>query len=188
MRSFQAVALTALIALLAGCGGGGGGNSIPSTNTQGTVTTQSASGSPHFISSATSASIDTTSGDAGDLIANFKEAGLSNGQVETVTLSAEASVTYQCWNDGGQHPKAGNKTTINSSSSSTGNFTVQNGNITGSLTLEEPGPGTFSCPSGQTLYLESISWTNVALADTTSGATASIPGSFSATNLHTTSF
>ena len=129
-----------------------------------------ASGSPHFIKSATNASIDQNS----NLVVNFKEAGLSNGSVETITLSGTGTATYQCFNNGGNHPKAGNKETVSSSESSTGQFTVQNGNVTGSLSLAPPGPGSFSCPPGQTLEgPTNVSYSNVTLSDTTSGQSVS---------------
>jgi hypothetical protein len=123
-------------------------------------------GSPHFIKSATNASIDSS----GNLIVNFKEAGLSNGSVEDITLSGTGTATYQCFNNGGNHPKAGNKETVSSFSSDTGQFTVQNGNVTGTLMLEPPGPGDFSCPPGQTLVgPTNVSYSDVTLTDATSG-------------------
>jgi hypothetical protein len=101
---------------------------------------------------------------------NFKEAGLSNGSVETVTLSGTGTATYLCYNNGGNHPKATNKETVSSSESTSGQFTVQNGNIVGTLSLAPPGPGDFSCPPGQTLVGPTdVSYSNVILTDTTSG-------------------
>jgi hypothetical protein len=101
---------------------------------------------------------------------NFKEAGLSNGSIETITLSGTGTADYQCFNNGGKHPRAANKETVSEDSSSTGQFTVQNGNVTGTLMLQPPGPGDFSCPSGQTLVgPTSVSYSNVTLTDTTSG-------------------
>ena len=125
-----------------------------------------ASGSPHFINSATNASVDQS----GNLVVNFKEAGLSNGSVEDITLSGTGTATYQCFNNGGKHPKAGNKETVSSFSSDTGQFTVKNGNVTGTLMLEPPGPGDFTCPSGQTLVGPmNVSYSGVTLTDSTSG-------------------
>lgn len=133
-----------------------------------------ASGSPHFINSATSASIV-----GNNLVVNFKEAGLSNGAVETITLSGTGTATYQCFNNGGNHPKAGNKETVSADLSTNGQFTVQNGNVTGTLSLSPPGPGSFTCPSGQTLVgPTNVSYTNVTLVDETSGAVASIRSSY----------
>jgi len=136
-------------------------------------------GNPHFINSATSAGLNS----AGDLVVTFKEAGLPNGQVENITLSATESATYGFINGGGNHPKASNKETEVSSVSSTGQFTVQNGSVSGTLTLNvlPPPSNLFPVPQGQTLELFSVSYTGVSLKDTTSGATANIPGTFSET-------
>jgi hypothetical protein len=60
--------------------------------------------SPHFLSA--SATVDRS----GNLTATFKEAGLGNNATSAgITLSADASALYQCFNNGGNHPQAGNK-------------------------------------------------------------------------------
>jgi hypothetical protein len=124
--------------------------------------------SPHFIKSATDTSVDQS----GVLSVNFKEAGLSNGSTETITLSGTGTATYQCFNNGGNHPKAGNKETVSSFSSDTGDSQVKNGSVIGTLTLQLPGPGSFSCPPGQTLVgSTNVSYSDVTLTDTTSGQT-----------------
>jgi hypothetical protein len=64
-----------------------------------------------------------------------------------------ATAVYQCFNNGGNHPKAGNKETVSTSLSTTGTFPVRNGQTTGSLTVGPPDQGDFSCPSGQSLFL-----------------------------------
>ncbi len=129
-----------------------------------------ASGSAHFIKSQTSASLD-----GNNLVCSFKEAGLSAGSTETTTCPADASATYECVNNGSKHPQASNKETVGGPVSGSDTFTVdQNGNITGSVTATPPGPGDFSCPSGQTLVLTSVSYTNVVLTDSTSGASISL--------------
>jgi hypothetical protein len=134
--------------------------------------------SPHFISA--SASIDTSTG---NLICSFKEAGLDNAGPSNVqiTCSASATVVYQCWNNGGNHPKAGNKETVHSNVSASGVFPIRNGQTTGSLTVTPPGPGSFSCPNGQTLFLQSVEYDNVTI--TGQGATASL-GNFGPVTLH----
>jgi hypothetical protein len=131
-----------------------------------------AGGSPHFIKNATYSSISGSS-----LVCNFKEAGLSAGSTETITCSATESVTYECVNNGGKNPSASNKTTFQTSGSSSGVFTVdQNGNLVGSQTLPVTSAGAldFSCPNGQTLTLVSVFYTNVRVTDNTSGASASL--------------
>jgi len=128
-----------------------------------------ANGNPHFIKNATSSSTDGSS-----LTANFKETGLASGAVETVTLSANEAVTYECVNGGGSNPAASNKKAFRTSDETSGNFTAdKNGNIVGSLTLDVASADSlgFSCPPGQTTTLVSVSYTNVTLTDSTSGAT-----------------
>jgi hypothetical protein len=133
--------------------------------------------SPHFIKA--SATINSS----GQLVCSFKEAGLGTTlTTANVTCSADATAVYQCFNNGGQHPKAGNKETVGGPVSNGGPFPVRNGQTTGSITVSPPGPGDFSCPNGQTLFLESVSYTNIVLSG--EGATADVPGTLSAT-LHT---
>jgi hypothetical protein len=139
-----------------------------------------ASGNPHFIKNATSATLSGSS-----LTVSFKEAGLSSGAVETVTVTATALTTYECVNNGGKNPSASNKTTTETELSTSGTFTAdRSGNITGSLTLNPPTAAAlgFSCPPGQTVTFVSVSYSNVTITDTTSGATTSFPGTFAYTN------
>ena len=133
--------------------------------------------SPHFISAS------ATINGSGQLVCSFKEAGLGNTlTVADISCSADATAVYQCFNNGGQHPKAGNKETVGGPVSNGGQFPVRNGQTTGSITVSPPGQGDFSCPSGQTLFLQSVSYTNIVLSG--EGATADVPGTLSAT-LHT---
>jgi hypothetical protein len=130
--------------------------------------------SPHFIKA--SATINSS----GQLVCSFKEAGLGTTlTTANVSCSADATAVYQCFNNGGNHPKAGNKETVGGPVSNDGQFPVRNGQTTGSITVSPPGPGDFSCPSGQTLFLESVSYTNIVLSG--EGATADVPGTLSAT-------
>ena len=118
--------------------------------------------------------------DSGALVVTFDEAGVGQQQVNYV-LSADASATYACINGGGNHPKAANKATFNGPvSSPTFGFQPENGRVKGSISVGPLGSGSFSCPSGQTLVLASISYSNITLTDTTNNVTASI-GSVSRT-------
>jgi hypothetical protein len=118
--------------------------------------------------------------DSGALVVTFDEAGVGQQQVNYV-LSADASATYACINGGGNHPKAANKATFNGPvSSPTIGFQPENGRVKGSISVGPLGSGSFSCPSGQTLVLASISYSNITLTDTTNNVTASI-GSVSRT-------
>jgi hypothetical protein len=130
--------------------------------------------SPHFLSA--SASIDQS----GNLVCTFKEVGLGNTlTVADISCSADATAVYQCFNNGGHHPQAGNKETVGGPVSNGGEFPVRNGQTTGSITVAPPGPGDFTCPGGQTLFLQSVSYTNIVLSG--EGATADVPGTLSAT-------
>jgi hypothetical protein len=114
--------------------------------------------SPHYNSAASGLS-------GTSLTAGFKIAGLGDNQTITVTLSADATAQYACFNGGGNHPKATNKATVSGPVSASGDFTSgKNGNVIGSLTARAPGPGAFSCPSGQRLELTYVQYTNVKLS------------------------
>jgi hypothetical protein len=129
--------------------------------------------SPHFISA--SATLNAN----GTLTVSFKEAGLGTNQLITYTASADATATYVCVNKGGGNPSASNKTTVAGPVSQTGTFNSgKNGNVTASLTVSPP-PSDISCPPGQSLQLASVTYTNVAITDTTNGVTEPIPGTFS---------
>ena len=122
--------------------------------------------SPHYLKAA--ASFDA--GTACYSVA-LKEAGLGNsgsGPTQiTYALTCTATFTASCFNNGGNHPKAGNKTTVNGPVTGGGNFQVRNGSVTGTATVSLPGPGTFSCPSGQTLVLLSGTYENITITDNT---------------------
>jgi hypothetical protein len=113
-------------------------------------------GSPHFVTADATRSGNT-------LTATFKEAGLGNEPQVHVVLSA----TALCINNGGKHPKAVNKTSVNAA----GDFPVQNGKAEGTLSVTAVFQPDCSPPM-------TVEFTNVTLTDTTSGVTANIPGTF----------
>lgn len=128
---------------------------------------------PHFINASAGLS-------GQNLIVSWKEAGLGDNQLITYTANADATATYVCVNRGGANPSASNKTTVSGPVSATGDFSSgKNGQITASLTLNPPGPGSFSCPPGQSLQVASASYTNVSITDTTTPVgPEAIPGTF----------
>jgi hypothetical protein len=141
----------------------------------GLTSTAALAQNPHFLR--TSASV----GNTGNLTATFKVAGLGDNETILVTLSADATAQYVCFNGGGNHPQAANKETVSGPVSASGEFTSgKNGSVTGSLTVSPPSQGDFSCPNGQRLALTFVSYTNVSLtADTAEGTiSADIPGTF----------
>lgn len=123
------------------------------------------------------ASVSTTTG---ALTVAFKETGLGNATGTTpISLSvASASATYQCWNNGGRHPLAGNKETVTAPVSASGSFPVSNGQTTDSISAGPPGPGAFSCPSGQTLFLTSTTYSSISLTGA-AGTVSASPGTVS---------
>jgi len=129
--------------------------------------------SPHFISASATLNAD------GSLTANFKEAGLGTNQNIDYALTADATATYVCVNNGGANPSARNKTTVAGPVTATGTFNSgKNGNVTASLTVQPP-PSDITCPPGQSLELALVTYTNVKVTDTTNNVSISIPGTFS---------
>ena len=129
--------------------------------------------SPHFVRADA-----TLSGT--NLVVSFKEAGLGTNQLISYEANADATATYVCVNRGGANPSAQNKTTVSGPVSATGTFSSgKNGQVTASLTLSPPSAGGFSCPTGQSLEIAQVTYTNVSITDTTNGVTEPIPGTFS---------
>lgn len=135
--------------------------------------------SPHFLFANNSV------GSAGSLTTSFKEAGLGTGTTSVaITLKADGSALYQCFNNGGNHPKAGNKETVSAALQTSGTFPVRHGQTTGSLTVGPPGPGSFACPSGQTLFLQSVTYTNTFVSDASGTTFHATPDPISSGTLH----
>src|ERR1700745_1634063 len=79
---------------------------------------QAGSGSPHFVTGPT-ASIDSTTG---DLVVNWKEAGLGNTPIEYDLVVQTVDFTWQCFTKSGNKPQG----SPNSGGESQGvNFTTQ---------------------------------------------------------------
>jgi hypothetical protein len=134
--------------------------------------------SPHFLYA--NASVSSSSG---ALTVSFKDAGLGTG-VSSVEISLSvttATATYQCFNKGGNHPKAGNKETVSHSLTTSGTFPVRGGQTTGSLTVGPPDSGGFSCPSGQSLYMVgSVTYSGISVSDATGNTRGATPDPASA--------
>jgi hypothetical protein len=133
----------------------------------------------HFQRNSVSATIQSD----GDLLVSWVEAGLGNALV-SYSLTADVRATYFCRTASGNIPNAANKTTVQEPASSNGSFEPKNGKVTASLTLVAPAPssGPPTCGNGQTLDLQSITWSNVVLSDTTNSVTTNVTrGTFSIT-------
>lgn len=118
----------------------------------------------------------------GGLFVTFTEVGLGANAGTNYLVTADASATYVCVNNGGNQPSAENKETVSGPVSATGTFTSgANGRVEGSLPVPPLGPGSFTCPGGQTVFLYSVSYTNVVITDTTNGVSLTLPGPFTRT-------
>jgi hypothetical protein len=133
-----------------------------------THSAQAATSGAHFMSSSGSVN------DAGALVVTFDESGLGNADI-TYTLGADATAVYACINGGGNHPKATNKETVQGQVSTGGTFQAKNGRVQASLVTGPLSAGSFTCPSGQTLVLASVSYRNITLTDTTNSVSTTIP-------------
>jgi hypothetical protein len=110
----------------------------------------------------------------GQLVCSYDVSGLGNVSSTLGTCSGTNAAVYQCINNGGKNPAAGNKATRTGTVEDSEQVPVHNGRAQGSLHVNPTGPGGFTCPSGQTLYLVSSCYTNVSMD--IGGATASEPG------------
>jgi hypothetical protein len=122
----------------------------------------------HFFSANSSVN------DDGALVVNWDEAGLGQQQVN-YTLSADATAIYACINGGGNHPKATNKQTVAGQVNNGATFMPENGRVKESLTAGPLSAGSFTCPSGQTLVLAKVTYSNIVLTDTTNNVVANPP-------------
>jgi hypothetical protein len=123
---------------------------------------------PHFINA--SASING----GGNLVVSWKEAGLGDNQLIHYTVSADATATYVCVNGGNHNPSASNKTTVSGPVSASGTFSSgKNGNITASLSAAPPSAPDF-CPNGQKTELALVTYSNIALTDTTNNISVTL--------------
>jgi hypothetical protein len=133
--------------------------------------------SPHFLFATNS--ID---GSTGALNTAFKEAGLGTGTTSVgITLSADATATYQCYNKAGNKPQGVPKTSGPSGVSASGNFPVRHGQTTATAVVGPLGPGNFGCPSGQLLFLDSVSYSNTVVTDQFGTTIDATPDPISAT-------
>jgi hypothetical protein len=133
----------------------------------------------HFANSSISSS-------TGALSVNFKETGLGTTvSTEQVTLHVDtATAVYQCFNNGGNHPKAGNKETVQTSLTTTGNFPVRNGQTTGTISAGPPSQGDFACPSGQSLFLQSVTYAGITVTGAAGDSLGATPDPISSGPIH----
>jgi hypothetical protein len=133
--------------------------------------------SPHFIFATNS--INTS----GALVTSFKDAGLGTGTTSVnITLIAEASATYQCYNKAGNKPEGVPKSFGPTALATPPTpFPVRHGATTGSLSLGPLGPGNFSCPSGQILFLDGVTYSHTIVTDASGNSADATPDPISVT-------
>jgi hypothetical protein len=134
--------------------------------------------SPHF-----NFATNTINTQTGALVTSFKDAGLGTGTSSiNITLSAQASASYQCYNKAGNKPEGMPKSFGPTALATPPTpFPVRHGQTTASLSLGPLGPGTFSCPSGQLLFLDSVTYSNTIVADATGNSADAQPDPITAT-------
>jgi hypothetical protein len=111
-----------------------------------------------------------TINNAGQLICSGDVSGLGNVSSTQGSCSATSVANYQCINNGGKNPAAGNKSTSTGDVSNEVTVPVHNGRATANIPLSPSGAGSFSCPGGQTLYLVGVCYNDITL--NIGGATA----------------
>src|SRR6266550_3362392 len=104
----------------------------------------------------------------GQLSCSFDVSGLGNVSSTQGSCTASSTADYQCINNGGNKPtskgETGTQVTI----------PVHNGRAQGDIPVDPAGPGTFTCPGGQTLFLVSACYSDISL--TVGGATVTDAG------------
>lgn len=110
----------------------------------------------------------------GQLICSFDVSGLGNVSATQGSCTATSTADYQCINNGGKNPAAGNKRTVTDESGTEVTIPVHNGRAQGNIPVDPAGPGDFGCPGGQTLFLVNSCFTDISL--TVGGATVTDEG------------
>jgi hypothetical protein len=135
-----------------------------------------AADSPHFIFADNSINTST-----GALVTSFKDAGLGTGTTSiAITLKANGSAVYQCYNKAGNKPQGVPKSAGPTALFASGNFPVRHGQTTGSLSVG-PVASPISCPSGQRLFLDSVTYTDTFVSDATGNTFHATPDPITAT-------
>jgi hypothetical protein len=116
----------------------------------------------------------------GGLLVTFLEVGVPANTPTNYLVTADCTATYVCVNSGDNVPNADNKSGVGGPVFASATLTSDgNGKVTGGIGVPPIGPGTFGCPTGQSVVLSEVSYTNVVIKDLTNGASFSIPGTFS---------
>jgi hypothetical protein len=102
-----------------------------------------------------------------DYSVTFKEAGLGNTvTVANYTLSGMGSVTYQCFNHGGNVPQGTPFTIGPEPLTGSGSFPVRNGSASGTISVQEPEvPAGTKCTGNGSFCAIAFSYANMMLQD-----------------------
>ncbi len=88
---------------------------------------------------------------------------------------------------GERDPKAGNKETVSTSLTTTGTFPVRNGQTTGDISAGPPSQnanGPFACPSGQSLFLQSVTYSGIKVTGSAGDFLGATPDPISSGPIH----
>jgi hypothetical protein len=104
--------------------------------------------------------------------------GVGGDQVIEYRLTADVSVVYACINKPGKRPQASNKLTVSGTVATEGSVVSDfTGRVEGTLTTAGslPSSGDFSCPTGQSLVVARVDYTNILLTDLTNAGSTTAP-------------
>ncbi|HET6985060.1 MAG TPA: hypothetical protein VFI00_00545, partial [Kribbella sp.] len=137
---------------------------------------------PHFKSfsvtvagsAAAKAAAPAASAGLPDLLFTWTEVGVGKPDV-VYEARSQVTATFGCVNNGSNHPRAGNKTTVRGPVAASATLTAdENGKVTGSLVLDTASvapPGS-ACPPGQSAVAVSATFEQNTITDTTNGVSA----------------
>jgi hypothetical protein len=66
----------------------------------------------------------------------------------------------------------------------TGTFPVRHGQTTATISAGPPDPGDFACPNGQSLFLQSVTYTGTTVSDETGNSLGATPDPISSGPIH----
>ncbi|NHZ39261.1 hypothetical protein [Massilia aquatica] len=118
---------------------------------------------PQFSGKVTS-SIDPKTG---DVKICFKETGLKKDKEVAYLAKGNVTASYACRNPGGNCPK-GQESSIKQTVTATAKYAADKyGTVSACITLNVPQPKHNPCPGPMKLVLQSVSWTDLSITDTT---------------------
>jgi hypothetical protein len=132
----------------------------PSRPAAGASLAKSGGGNPHFLFA--DYSVPTSGANAGDLVFDFKQAGLGSFATADYTLTADYEAEVQCFNKAGNQPQGNPHHYTVENLSTSESFPVRNGAVTGQIVLAAPAIPDF-CRKPHYPVVLSSSFTNISL-------------------------